>query len=180
MTGKVHKATGIIFGVAGVVILSYLGDENLAITYNETLSTEIFNDVKLGDVLKNGLIILASWFGSILPDIDHPTSTISKKFTLLSIPYRILQFIFGKFKSTKHFVGHRGITHSLFFLFIPIIIGLFFVTNEWIVVGLFGLSVGILSHLVMDMLNPTGVPLLLPLSKHKFRLLPKKLCIKTK
>ena len=53
-------------------------------------------------------------------------------------------------------------------------------TNEWIVVGLFGLSVGILSHLVMDMLNPTGVPLLLPLSKHKFRLLPKKLCIKTK
>jgi inner membrane protein len=180
MTGKVHKAAGIVFGVASIVVVSYFGDEHLAITYNETLSTEIIEGIKFGDVVKNTIIVLASWFGSILPDIDHPTSTISKKFTLLSIPYRILQFIFGKFKSTKHFVGHRGITHSLLFLSIPIIIGLFFVTNEWIVVGLFGLSVGILSHLVMDMFNPTGVPLLLPLSKHKFRLLPKKLCIKTK
>ena len=181
MNGKTHAAAGIVFGVGTLFFLHHFPHQTvLPVEYDAFFNQEIFDNVLWGDVACGGLILASSWFGSLLPDIDHPTSSASKKFSLLSIPYRILQFLFGKFKATKHFVGHRGITHSLIFAVIPLILMFFVFENYWIKVGLLGMSVGIFSHLIMDMLTPMGVPLFLPLSRRKCRLLPKKLCIKTR
>lgn len=181
MTGTVHSGAGILFGIGGLLLLKQIPDISvLDIEHTEQFAKEIMNTgYTVGDSLEAFAVVCASWFGSLLPDIDHPTSTMSKKYWFLSIPYRILQFIFGKFKATKDFVGHRGITHSLLFMSIPII-AMFFVTNLWVQTVLIGLTVGIFSHLFMDMLNPTGVPLFMPFAKKKFRLLPKKLCIRTR
>lgn len=180
MNGKVHATAGIVFGVASIFLLKDMqGVELLNIAHEGAMNNALIGNYSTGDIVECATIVASSWLGSLLPDMDHPTSTMSKKFSLLLIPYRVLQFIFGKIKCTKDFVGHRGITHSLLFLAIPIAIMLIGTLNPWIETALFGLSIGIFSHLFMDMLNPMGVPLLLPFTKKKFRLLPKKLCIKT-
>lgn len=180
MNGKVHATAGIIFGAASILLLKDMQNiELLNIAHEGAMNNILIENYSTGDIVECATIIASSWLGSLLPDIDHPTSTMSKKFSILSIPYRILQFIFGKIKYTKDFVGHRGITHSLLFLIIPIVVMMIGQLNPWIETALFGLTVGIFSHLFMDMLNPMGVPLLLPFVKKKFRLLPKKLCIKT-
>ena len=181
MNGKVHATAGIVFGMGAIFFLHSFPNQNIfPVEYDTFCSHKIFENLLVGDVVYGGAVLASSWFGSLLPDIDHPTSSASKKFSILSIPYRSLQFIVGKFKATKHFVGHRGITHSLIFLAIPIILMCLSFENQWLKICLLGTSVGILSHLIMDMLTPMGVPLFLPLSRRKYRLLPKKFCIKTR
>ena len=178
MNGKIHATAGVLFGATSLYVLSKIPESKMLM--DNGFNDVVYGNITQGDAINAGLVLVTSWFGSLLPDIDHPTSTMSKKFSILSIPYRILQFIFGKFKYTKHFVGHRGITHSLLFMAIPILLMLFAFENAFLKISMLGISIGIFSHLFMDMLNPMGVPLLLPVSKHKFRLLPKKWCIKTK
>lgn len=189
MTGKVHCAAGIVFGIGSAYIAhKYFSGNPEVMEYGETLSRVVsenltvgnieFGKFLLGDVIRIIGIIMLCGVGSLLPDIDHPTSTFSKKFFLLSLPYRLLQLIFGSFKATKDFVGHRGITHSLLFALI-FVVPVFFIENMWIILALISIAIGIVSHLLMDMLNPTGVPLFLPFVKKKFRLLPKKIAITT-
>lgn len=190
MTGKVHYAAGIAFGilVAGVTH-EYFANNPEVMQYGAELGSVAFENLKvgsveigkifLGDIVRAVGIVLLCGLGSLLPDIDHPTSTFSKKFFLLSLPYRILQLIFGSFKATKDFVGHRGITHSALFALL-FVVPIFFIQNIWVVLALMSVALGIVSHLIMDMLNPTGVPLLLPFMKKKFRLLPKKIAIVTR
>lgn len=189
MTGKVHYATGIVFGIgAAYVAHKYFSGNPEIMQYGKAMGEIVSENLTIGslelgkfvvgDIVRIIGIILLCGIGSLLPDIDHPTSTFSKKYFLLSIPFRILQLIFGNFKATKHFVGHRGITHSILFAII-FIVPIFFIDNIWIVLALLSLAIGIISHLLMDMLNPTGVPLLLPFTKKKFRLLPKKIAITT-
>ena len=92
--------------------------------------------------------------GSILPDIDHPHAILNKMF--LELPYLLT----GKCK-------HRTKTHSLLFL-----VGVtltFFILSKNLVPSL-ALGLGIMSHLVADTLNPTGVPYLYPFDKEKYRI----------
>lgn len=175
MTGKVHAVAGVVFGVAGACALVQMPEARAL--FDNGLKDVVYENITVGDVANVGILVASSWLGSLLPDIDHPTSTMSKQFWFVSFPYRILQFIFGKFKATKDFVGHRGITHSILFMLIPIVI-MAFVHNPWVWISMTGLTIGMFSHLIMDMLNPMGVPLLLPFVRKKFRLLPKKLCYK--
>lgn len=71
--------------------------------------------------------------GSILPDVDKSTSMLGRRVPVL-----------------PKLLKHRGVTHSLLFaaLMVPL--------N-------FGLSVGCVIHLLLDMLNPEGVPLFWPI-----------------
>ena len=94
--------------------------------------------------------------GSLLPDIDHPQSFISQQMRLLHYPFQRL--------------GHRKGTHSLLALAIVFeIMYLLFGKNY---VGL-GVVLGYLSHLLLDMLNPRGVPLLYPFTKYKYKIIGK-------
>ncbi len=98
-------------------------------------------------------IMVSTAIGSLLPDIDHPQSSIGGKIKIISLPL-------------NHFVGHRGITHSLLFAVAMFaLLGSIGYQAEAI-----GIAVGILSHLFLDMLNPSGVPLLYPI-KQRFHLM---------
>lgn len=67
-------------------------------------------------------------------------------------------------------MGHRGFTHSLLSLFLASLLALLLVqllpypTTIYTVVGfLFGYA----SHIILDCLNPAGVPLFYPIKKDK-------------
>lgn len=105
------------------------------------------------------LVNSALWFGAcglgaLLPDIDHCHAPISK------VLFPISWVIRKKW-------SHRTATHSLLFLIIATLLVLVCTRNIYVIMGIF---TGVLSHLMMDMLNPTGVPLFYPFNKKKYRI----------
>lgn len=96
------------------------------------------------------LFVLGGMTGGVLPDIDCPNSYIGK----LTVPVSTL---IGKLqkKSGKTDYRHRGLLHD------PAVylIGLYLSYNVY--PALAGLFTGCLTHLLLDMFNPAGVPFLL-------------------
>lgn len=110
-------------------------------------------------------IIFCAIIGSLLPDIDLPKSSIGKLVTPLS-------------KAIEKRFGHRTITHSLLaWALVSVVFASFvflftFIFNtvtdtpiqnlnlqiRWIS----AFSIGYFSHLLLDMFNPSGVPLFWP------------------
>ena len=105
-------------------------------------------DVKPNGLGEVGLLFGCALVGSLLPDIDHPNSKINKFNPLSALICMAIQ--------------HRTITHSLLLMGVVSLIGLLLKFNLWAVLGL---NIGILSHLLLDMMNPTGVPLFYPYKK---------------
>lgn len=89
--------------------------------------------------------------GGLLPDIDHPNGMLNKY--TLGIPYLLCR----RFK-------HRTFTHSILFSILTFIIITLWLKNMVISLGLF---TGVWSHLLLDTLNPTGIPYLYPFNKKK-------------
>lgn len=93
-------------------------------------------------------------FGALLPDIDMENTKMGSKVKPLS------RFINKK-------VGHRTLTHSLFFITV-----LFY--SSIIAFGIniisTGIMVGAVLHVFFDMMTPMGVPLAYPFSNRHFRL----------
>lgn len=104
------------------------------------------------NLVEVALLFGCSTLGSLLPDIDHPESKINK--------YNPLSQMVGIV--TKHREG----THSLLFI---VIIGLMALVYKFNVYAIIGLYIGIFSHLLLDMMNPSGVPLMFPY-KNRFRI----------
>ncbi len=98
--------------------------------------------------------------GSILPDIDHPKSSIGRVFYPISI------FI-HKYK------GHRTITHSILVWVFLLLIGI-----KWYK-PLMMVSIGAITHLILDCMNKEGVMLLNPLSEKIFVLAGRKYRIRS-
>lgn len=105
---------------------------------------------------------VAAMIGSVAPDIDHKNSFISNRLK----PFGFL---------VRRTTTHRGATHS------PLIISLFslliyyglelagFSSHAYSIT--LGFFIGAISHVLLDMLNTQGVPLLFPIPKAKrFRL----------
>lgn len=91
--------------------------------------------------------------GSLLPDLDHPKSWISHKTVILHYPFRHL--------------GHRKSMHSL----LAVLILFAALTVPFGISALAaGIGLGYLSHLILDMFNPAGVPLLYPFIKKKYKI----------
>ncbi|MFZ4452459.1 metal-dependent hydrolase [Salibacterium aidingense] len=86
--------------------------------------------------------------GGLLPDICQPFSWIGRRMTVIS---KVVQKLFG----------HRTITHSLLFLCI-----LYIVTGAipygWGPAFQYGLTIGMASHFILDMMTPRGIRLLYP------------------
>ena len=95
----------------------------------------------------NTTTLALSGIGSLLPDIDTPKSALGR--------------IFPFSKIIEHKYGHRQITHSWIFiviaivLFSPFILFLGFLKYA-------GIIIGVISHIMIDMANPSGVPLFYP------------------
>lgn len=96
------------------------------------------------------LCFAAGCFGGLLPDIDHPQSMLSGW-----IPGSGLLGVFG--------LRHRTVTHSIIFV-VLLVAAWFAASSRFMIPYPFAASffAGVASHIVSDMLTPSGVPLLYP------------------
>lgn len=92
--------------------------------------------------------------GGLLPDIDHPNSKITHKTGFVGI---VISRLFR----------HRGFWHTPA-LYALLWAGLWVWLRESLWVNF--LFAGIASHLLLDLLNPTGIPLFFPFTKRKVHL----------
>ncbi len=101
------------------------------------------------------LLTVAASIGSIFPDIDEPKSKMGRKVPIVS---SLLKSIFG----------HRGITHGILLYALCYAAGVHFLDVKYLDY-LRAFMCGVCSHLLLDMLNSSGIPLFWPVSK-KFSL----------
>lgn len=166
MNGKTHQLVGLTGSILTSAILYKIG---------------VF------DIPASLATVAMSSIGSYIPDIDHVGSKAGKKVPILSYPIKGLSSLFSwLYKKTRckvfdrisEWFEHRGIFHAPLFwmlIFIPLFIFIPpLITHElvqhMVIGGLFGLALGVVLHLLADMLNPTGIPLFMPIIHTKFRL----------
>ncbi|MDC9582517.1 metal-dependent hydrolase [Xenorhabdus sp. PR6a] len=130
MTAEGH----LLFSVASLVLAHQL---------------EITPEIAQGDWLH---MLPGVLLASLLPDIDHPSSTLGRLFRFISIPIARL-------------CGHRGFTHSLLALLVGVTLFQTEIPSDWPIPTDFvhAMIIGYISHLIADMLTPAGIPLLWPL-----------------
>lgn len=160
MRGTTHAIVGVLAGAATYTVLT---GTNLAPSSQELLLS----------------VSAAAVVGSLLPDIDHTHSTISRlpmklhrsfrrERNLVLLPVVValaaLAVLVQAVSAVIHHVfGHRTITHSLLGLAIFGVLGYVTTTSlQWPWPVFAGFLVGCGSHLLADSLTPTGVPLLWP------------------
>ncbi|MGG4607317.1 metal-dependent hydrolase [Providencia sp. Me31A] len=90
--------------------------------------------------------------GALLPDIDHPSSIPGRLLRILSLPISKL-------------CGHRGFTHSLLAWLLLMVSCYQWIPMEWGIPSdlIQAFLLGYISHLIADILTPSGIPLLWPL-----------------
>lgn len=151
MTGKTHMIIGIAAGA---------GISALCLQQNHSL-------------LEMGLFTGMTAVGSLIPDVDHPNSTISRCLPpvarLLYKFYCAAGKMFGDDIAQVYMLQHRGICHS-FSACLSTILLLSFILflDEPGVVVLWGIVLGMLLHILADSLTPAGTMLLAPFSIHYF------------
>lgn len=133
------------------------------------------------------IFIISSILGAIFPDIDHPKSSINTRILLIKngmfklITYCIFAYLImsygAKYIDMKVIyytaimfvvIGmskHRSITHS-FVGFIGMVIMTKLLRAKYGVDIITPFSIGIASHIILDMFNPQGVELLWPYKKN--------------
>jgi inner membrane protein len=105
--------------------------------------------------------ILANQIGGIVPDIDQPTAPFWRNLPVGHIIGKVADKLIG---------GHRYISHSLlglglFGLLANLLLRFLHPIMPHVNIQLvwYAFLIGVVSHLIMDMLTKEGVPLLLPL-----------------
>lgn len=96
----------------------------------------------------------AGALAGLLPDIDHPKSTIGRRLWLISRPLDLL-------------IDHRGITHTALLAVLLALLCWRFLPYPLAL----ALAGGYAAHLAADMLTKTGIPLLWPLYRSRVRLI---------
>jgi membrane-bound metal-dependent hydrolase YbcI (DUF457 family) len=99
------------------------------------------------DVPPSGAALLAAGIGALLPDVDTPKSSLGRLVALSA--------------SIERRFGHRQLTHSALFVGGCAVACAPLLLLRWWPAYL-GLLLGIASHLLIDMANHSGVPLLYP------------------
>jgi inner membrane protein len=105
---------------------------------------------------------LAGAAAGLLPDVDHPRSTVRNK---LGVPGHVAFF----------WLPHRGLTHTTLAVALVLFLSLLLLPMAWGGAVIAGYAL----HLLADGLTPAGVPLLYPFWRANVRLLPSWLCIRT-
>jgi len=138
MVGKTH----IVGGLALASLLSL-----------SLYKTEFIDEENL--IVQQATLLASSGLGALLPDIDHKNSSVSHQAPLVSFFVRL-------------FFTHRGFLHSplcMLLLTAACYVVAKAVGSEigyWIGEGV---VIGYASHLLLDSLNPTGIPLFYPYKK---------------
>lgn len=134
MNGNCH----FVFGAACGTMLAVNADKIEAVLPNVTASPST-----------GTLFVLGGLIGGILPDIDNPSSYIGKLTVPLSSFIGSMQKAFGRADSR-----HRGLLHD------PAVYIIGLVLSYLYFVPLAGLFAGCLTHIFLDLFNPSGVPFL--------------------
>jgi len=100
--------------------------------------------------LQSALIVGAAVAGSLLPDIDTCTSKLGRRIAPVSFAVELV-------------IGHRTLLHSLLPYVLLYILGSINFPDYRIFI--LSAGSGVLTHLLLDMMNPSGVPLLWPWNK---------------
>ena len=117
----------------------------------------------LGTAFHSKYAFILSGIGSLLPDIDANNSIINK---LIHSSKKSSNRNNNKNRNRNNYLKHRGIMHSLTIPFLIYLIYFAFMRNNLILPFI----VGCLSHLLLDMLTPMGVPLIAPVSNKRFKI----------
>lgn len=101
-------------------------------------------------LLSAALVLPVVGFASLLPDVDHPESTLGRRIS----PFSDVLALFS----------HRGITHSLWAVLL-----IFWLLNRYESesVILQSVLIGYLSHLLGDAITPAGVRLWWPFGRNQ-------------
>ena len=99
-------------------------------------------------------IIITTGILALVPDIDKPSSTIGRRIPLFSIPASL--------------AGHRNLFHAplLYIAIYTVLLIQFHTYTLWFTAGL----IGVASHILLDMFNPAGIPLLYPFASKRFHI----------
>lgn len=95
-------------------------------------------------------LILAGGLGGLLPDIDTATSKLGRKLWPASMTIQLV-------------IGHRTLFHAPILYLALYFVGLHFAPAASLYI--LAATLGAASHLVLDILNPSGIPLLWPWKK---------------
>lgn len=109
--------------------------------------------------------LIGLMIGSLLPDIDTKTSYLGRRFRIVSI-FCSLIFKHRKFIHTVWFA--LIFTGLLYYGLVNNYDGVFFTYIFYLILGLL---IGMLSHITLDSLTVSGVPMFYPLIKKKYSLL---------
>lgn len=111
-------------------------------------------------LVQTGIAAAAGMLGGVIPDLDHRKSKVTQTAGL-----------FGFFSS--RLFKHRGILHTpVVYAVLTAVLTLSLGEHPMVHAAIFGALAGELSHLFLDMLNPSGIPLLWPLTRKRISLLP--------
>ncbi len=125
----------------------------------------------------SAISISAAALGALLPDVDHPSSMLSRKMTPVMPGVRIGRLIsgallvaaavfasldpvligLGLFMILLTFCPHRGVTHSIVGLAVAGVLAWVFGPEVF-----YPVLIGYSSHLVADLITGGGIPLLWP------------------
>lgn len=121
------------------------------------------------DKVAAAAIMTGAVIGSLLPDIDHSRSKISRSSAVAQITSYAVSAV----------AKHRGFFHTpLFVLILAVVLGsaIQILQGKELVLAAwslyFGLLQGMLSHLLLDTCNPGGIMWLYPVSSKRISILP--------
>lgn len=146
MNGNCHFVFGAAVGTAIALNASSVAE----VLPNIVPSSETFT-----------LFVLGGLLGGIIPDIDNPISYIGKLTAPISTAIGKVSELFGKSGS-----NHRGILHD------PIVYIAGLVLSYFYLPSLVGFFTGCLSHVFLDMFNPSGVPFLFGVKRLRLAKIP--------
>lgn len=119
---------------------------NCHLIFGTAIGTAVCMGIK-ADAMECTLLMSTCIIGSVFPDIDNPNSHIGGLTVPISSLIGKVSEIFGKTGSR-----HRGIFHDLFIYLLG------FYLSYMYFQPILGFFIGTLSHLFLDMLNPSGIP----------------------
>lgn len=108
-------------------------------------------------LIHTGIFMGGVMLGSLLPDIDHRNSYIGRKVKTAS-------------KAINKLAGHRKLFHAPLVYLLSYSVALGMIKDNLLLIGMSGLFLGILSHLILDSFTLGGLPWFYPLSKKRFSL----------
>lgn len=118
--------------------------------------------IDVSNVLGYALFFGGGAMGAMFPDIDSPTSKIRRG---------IRKVFTGDPSTEKRVINHRREPHMPLIWAVLFAICLFLFNNPMASIFIWGMMIGVASHLFLDMLNPAGIPLLGPFKRKKINIL---------